>query len=120
MNFILHPKEFFGGKTLLDGEIFSGVMTKATPSKFSFIAKSSEVDLMLITKEQLQFLDQITEKTVKNLLSKSFHIDSPEDIDSGEMDELFKKWQKYKKDMIEDIRRKKYLERNKMDFPYIR
>lgn len=120
LNFVLHSTEFFGGKTLIDGEIFSGLLMKATPSKFSFIAKSSEVEIMIITKDFLQFLDSTTEFRLKNYLSKVFHIDSPDDTDPQEMDEFFNKWQQYKQELTEDIRRLKYLERNKMDFPYIR
>ena len=119
-NFVLYPTEFFGGKVMLDNEIFLGTFNKATPSKFSFIAQSSEVKLMVILKEHLQFLDAQTEFYLKSVLSKSFHIDSPEDIDAEEMDEMFNKWQKYKQHIVEDIHKMKFLERNKQDFPFIR
>ena len=69
---------------------------------------------------EADIIKEETEKRVKTLLSKAFHIDCPNDIDPQVMDELFKKWQKYKKDIVEDIRRSKYLERNKLGFPYIR
>lgn len=120
LNFVLYPTEFFGGKIMLDNEMFLGTFNKASPSKFSFIAQSSEVKVMLILKEHLQFLDAQTEFYLKNMLSKSFHIDSPEDIDAEEMDDLFNKWQDYKKQIVEDIHKMKFLERNRQDFPFIR
>ena len=120
LNFILHPTEFFGGKALLDGDVFAGTLIKSVPSKFSFIAKSSSVEMFIISKDHLAFLNTKAELLVKNLLSRSFHIDTPEDVDSQQMDELFKDWQKYKEEIVDDIRMKKYVERNKMDFPFIR
>lgn len=65
VNFILYPTEFFGGKVMLDSEVSLGDFHRPTPSKFSFIAQSSEVSIMIILKEQLQFLDAQTEYYVK-------------------------------------------------------
>lgn len=120
LNFTLHSTEYFGGTALLDGEVYSGALIKLAPSKFSFLAKSSEVEVVIITKDLLSFLQAKAENQVKVLLSKSFHIDCPSDIDPVEMDELFNKWQKYKLDIVEDIRRKRYVEKNKLNFPYVR
>jgi CRP-like cAMP-binding protein/tetratricopeptide (TPR) repeat protein len=120
LNFILHPNEYFGGRALIDGEVIGNNLIKATNSKFSFVAKSPIVEVVIVTKELAHFLDAETEHRIKSFLAKSFHIDSPDNVDPHEMDQLFKKWQRYKLDFIEDIRRSKYLERNKLDFPYIR
>jgi CRP-like cAMP-binding protein/tetratricopeptide (TPR) repeat protein len=120
LNFTLHPTEYFGGRSVLDNEVFQGNFHKASPSKFSFIARSSEVGILLILKEHMQFLDAQAEFIVKSILSKGFHIDSPDDIDANEMDELFKKWHNYRNEVVENIHKQKYLERNKQDFPFVR
>jgi tetratricopeptide (TPR) repeat protein/CRP-like cAMP-binding protein len=120
LNFVLHTSEYFGGKTLIANEIVHGTQFFVTPAKFTFLAKSSEVDIIMVTKDLLRFLDQQTEVRLRNVLSKTFHIDSPEEVDADEMDELFTKWQKFKVDFVDDIRKQKYLERNRKDFPYIR
>ena len=95
-NFILHPTEFFGGKAVLDGGVFAGRMNEVGSSRFAFIAKSSGVELFIISKEQMTLLNPKAELIVKDLLSKSFHIDCPEDVDSELVDELFIDWQEYK------------------------
>ena len=120
LNFTLYPTEYFGGKMILDNEIFLGQFYKGSPSKFSFIARSSEVGVILILKEHMQFLDAQNEFIVKSIISKSMHIDCPDDIDANEMDDIFKQWHNFRNEIVDDIHKQKYLERNKQDFPFVR
>lgn len=103
----LQPKDFFGGRVLFEA-------TNNLKSKFTLIAKSAKVEVFLITKEILANLSENIIFQVRTVIGKSFEVDCPDNVDAKELDLMFVNWQKFKKDCVENIRRKKFFERNKI------
>ncbi|OMJ91877.1 hypothetical protein SteCoe_5430 [Stentor coeruleus] len=102
----LQPGDFFGGRVLLSNE------KSKQKSKFTIVAKSNLVEIILITKSHLFYLPDEIKSQLRGIIEKSYEIDCPEDIDPGQMDKLFIQWQDYRKECVESIRRNKFIERN--------
>jgi hypothetical protein len=54
----LTPRDFFGGRTLIEGEYDSktGEVIAKKPAKFRVVAHTANVSLYIITKQHLSFL----------------------------------------------------------------
>lgn len=102
----LQPGDFFGGRVLLSNE------KSKQKSKFTIVAKSNIVEIILITQSHLFYLPDEIKSQLREIIEKSYEIDCPEDIDPGQMDKLFAQWQDYRKECVESIRRNKFIERN--------
>lgn len=108
--------DFFGGRTILQG--FTHDSSEIEPTKFSIIAQSSTVEVILITRYHLQFLTQEMSLQFMTILEKSYEVDCPEEINASEMDKLFQSWQDYKSQLISSIRKDNYMSKHKLNFPY--
>lgn len=111
-------KDFFGARAILDG--LFGCEKENSPSKFSIAAQSTTVELFLFTKYHFQFLTQEAVSQIVTILEKSYEIDCPPEVDSKEMDSLFKDWQSFKSQLIKDIRKENYFAKYKGVFSHKR
>ena len=111
----LQPNDYFGGRVLFSPDNADGIQ-----SKFTVIAKSAKVKVYIITKNVLGLLAPAVALQVRTVIEKSCEIDCPPDVDTAELDSMFGCWQEFKKECVEEVRRNKYLERNKTQYPYMR
>ena len=111
---LLQYGDYFGGRVILDQK------HSDLSSKFSIIAESKIVEILIFTKASLQFLQEKVTTHLKVVLQKSQDSDCPQDIDSQEMDQNFNKWQKYKNNIIDNIQRNHFVTSKRIQFPYLR
>ena len=111
----LQSKDYFGGRVLFAGEKAEGMQ-----SKFMVIAKSAKVKVYVITRNVLGLLAPEVAFQMKTVVGKSHEVDCPDDIDTDELDSMFGHWQDFKKECVEQARKNKFMERNKLQFPYMR
>ena len=108
--------DFFGGRTIKQGFTHDG--NKIQPTKFTIIAQSSTVEVIIITRYHLQFLTQEMSLQFFTILEKSYEVDCPDDIDADHMDKLFHSWQDYKCQLLSGIRKDNFISRHKLNFPF--
>lgn len=111
----IRATDYFGGRVLLHNN-----QGPELASKFTIVAKNSEVKVFIIEKYHLQYFSDELVHQIKVILSKSFEIDCPPEIDSAQMIKTLHNWQAYRESLIDGINRNKYLERNKGSFPFNR
>ena len=107
----LHPKDHFGGRVLINNEKTADLL-----SKFTIIAKSAKVEVLIITKGQLSLLSEPVMRNLRNFLEKNPDVDCPKNVSSDEIKKMFIDWQNFKNEIIENIRIEKYSERKKNNF----
>lgn len=111
---LLQFGDFFGSRVIMDQKNLE------TGSKFSIIADSKNVEILIISKSSLQFLQEKIVAHLKNVLQKTHDHDSPPEVNSNEMDKQFVQWQNYKSNVIDNIQRNKFVTSKKIEFPYLR
>lgn len=111
---LLRYGDYFGGRVVLEHNL------EELGSKFSIVAESKEVELIIVTKATMQLLQEKLVAHLKVVLQKTHDVDYPEDVNSEELDSMFNNWQKYKKNFIDVIQRRKFVEAKKIEFPYLR
>ncbi|CAG9310329.1 unnamed protein product [Blepharisma stoltei] len=125
----LQTNDFFGGRSLIEGEVLHNTTTDYSieakkvsiePSKFSVVAQSSSCEVFIITKNQAGYLNEKVADQMKTIIQKSYEVDCPPEIDPEVMDKLFTKWQQFRVDLVENIRRNNYVDRRRAGFPFVR
>ncbi|OMJ78446.1 hypothetical protein SteCoe_21731 [Stentor coeruleus] len=111
----IRATDYFGGRVLLHNDL-----APELASKFTIVAKNSEVKIFIIEKQHLQYFSDDLVHQMKVILSKSFEIDCPPDVNSEQMIKTLHNWQAYRDNLIDGINRNKYLERYKDTFPFNR
>lgn len=111
---LLRYGDYFGGRVLMDQK------NPDLASKFTIIAESKSVEVLIITKQSMQLLQEKLAAHLKIVLQKAHDIDCPPEVNSHELDAMLNTWQKYKNNMIDTIQRKKFVESKKIEFPYLR
>jgi tetratricopeptide (TPR) repeat protein len=111
---LLQKGDYFGGRVVMDYN-FSD-----TKSKFSVIAESKIVDVLIMKKAAMQYLPEKIAAQVKAAIQKTSDVDCPPEVDADDMDTEFNEWQRYKHDIVDYIQRNKFVETKKIQFPYIR
>ena len=106
--------DYFGGRVLLDQK------SSENESKFTIIAESKLVEVLVVTKSTLQYLQEKIATHLKMVLQKNTDLDCPPELDSSQMDVDLLNWQKYKTNVIENIQRNSYVTKKKIEFPYLR
>lgn len=101
----LQPYDFFGGRVLLESA------KNIEKSKFSVVAKSNVVEIIVIKPDHLYYLSDDIKSQLRIIIEKSYEIDCPDDIDADALDKEFIQWQTYRKNCVEVVRRNKHLER---------
>jgi CRP-like cAMP-binding protein len=112
----IQSKDYFGGRVLLN----ANDTDPSLASKFTIIAKSSLVEVFVIDKSYLQFFTDEVVHQLKTIISKSFEVDCPPDVDTQTLDKTFLEWQEYKNNLLGSIERDRYIDKNKIYFPFMR
>ena len=109
----LQPGDFFCSRTLTGAE-----GERVEPAKFTIVAESAEVQVYELTKVQMEFLGENVEVRSRQRLFKAAaqragDVDCPPLVTRAEIDGDFEKWGRYKRDLVENVRRARFMERNK-------
>lgn len=109
----LQPGDFFCSRSLTGAEGES-----VEPAKYTIVAESAEVQVYELTKVQMEFLGENVEVRSRQRLFKAAarrtgDVDCPPLITRAEIDGDFEKWSRYKRDLVENVRRARFMERNK-------
>jgi hypothetical protein len=92
--------------------------TPIEPAKCTIVAESAEVAILVVTKQQLQFLGEklavrLMQEQVKERLMKTIDYDCPQNITKKELREDVEHWGKYKRDLVDQTYRSLFVHRNK-------
>lgn len=109
----IQSKDYFGGRMIL-------MNTADLASKFTIVAKSSVLKLFIIDRSHMHFLTEEAVHQVKTILTKSFEVDCPPEVDSESLKKTLVEWQLFRKNLLESIERDRYVDRNKIYFPFVR
>jgi tetratricopeptide (TPR) repeat protein len=112
----LQELDFFGGRAILEGSY--GKSIQNSPSKFSIVVQSSRLQVFVITKYHLQFLNHEMTAQLLTVLEKSYEIDCPPSVNAEEMDNLLKNWQKFKSSLIKNTRKENFVSKHRNNFPF--
>lgn len=109
----LQPGDFFCSRclTVAEGE-------RVEPAKYSIVAESAEVLVYELTAVQMEFLGENVEvrsrqKLFKAVALKAGDVDCPAVVTRADIDVEFEKWGSYKRELVENVRRARFMERNK-------
>jgi len=111
----LYPKDWFGGRSLLDGAAHEHVSFQkaGSPSKFSIIAESSQVEIIIITRSQLPMLGERLMGHIRLYLGKEEDCDCPSQVTQNAIEAEFRQWSGYKARVVDFSRRSQFLVRSK-------
>jgi hypothetical protein len=111
----LYPKDWFGGRSLLDGSINEHVsfLKANAPSKYSIISESSQVEIILITRSQLPMLGERLMGHIRLYLAKEEDWDCPSQVTQAAIDAEFRQWSGYKAKLVDQSRKSQHLVRSK-------
>lgn len=111
----LYPKDWFGGRALLDGAANEHVsfLKPSSPSKFSIIAESSEVEMILITRSQLPLLGERLMGHIRLYLGKGEDWDCPSEVTQKAIETEFRQWSGYKARVVDLSRKEQFLVRSR-------
>ncbi|CAG9321215.1 unnamed protein product [Blepharisma stoltei] len=124
----VQKNDYFGGRAILEGDVIENQdhlktievnRYEISASKFSIIAQSP-MEIMIITKYHVNYLNEKVVNQMKSILKRGIEQDSPNDVDPYVMDKLFIKWQDFKEEIVEDIRRISFLNRKKDPAAFLR
>ena len=111
---LLQSGDYFGGRVLLEQKYVD------LESKFTVVAETKKVEVLVITKLSMQYLQEKIAGQLKAVLLKTQDLDSPPDVDPDELFQNFLDWQHYKNDVIDLVQRNKFVNSKKFQFPYLR
>ena len=111
----LKSRDYFGGRML-----FSSNDDFSLACKFTIVAKSSEVKVFLIERSHVQLLNEDVAFQLRTVLAKSYEVDCPPELEHNQLDKTFVEWQKFKQDLLDDIKMARYLDKKKIFFPFVK
>ena len=68
----------------------------------------------------MHFLTEEVVHQVRTILAKSFEVDCPPEVNSESLKRTLVEWQLFRKELLESIERDRYVDRNKIYFPFVR
>lgn len=76
--------------------------------------------MLIITKYHVNYLNDLVVNQMKTILKNAYEFDCPNDVDPLIMDKLFVKWQGFREEMVENIKRVSFVDKHKEIYPFKR
>lgn len=115
---ILKEKDYFGCRSVVI--MFEGKGKDLEPAKFTIVAQSERVEIMILKPYFFTYLSEDVLQEVLGVLKNSYEIDSPDGVDAESVERMFAEWVKYKETIFHDIQHNAINEKKKKFFPFLK
>lgn len=115
----LQKGDFFGGRSVLGDESLKRPEEEVPiePAKCTIVAESAEVAILVVSKQQLQYLGEklaviCRQEQVKERLAKISDSDCPQNVTKEALSTDIKQWGRYKTDLLDHTYRSLFVHRH--------